>query len=70
LSHQTLGDMLGLRRETVTLHLARLRSAGALDVVGQEFLLNLGRLAEVCDGGTSGIAVLLQGDRAPTSSWP
>lgn len=57
LSHQALGDMLGLRRETVTLHLARLRVAGALDVAGHEFLLNLGRLAEVRDGGMPAAAV-------------
>ncbi|MDQ6901229.1 MAG: Crp/Fnr family transcriptional regulator [Candidatus Dormibacteraeota bacterium] len=50
LSHEALADMLGLRRETVTLHLARLRRMGALRIEGARFHLNRERLAALRDG--------------------
>ncbi|MDQ6945453.1 MAG: Crp/Fnr family transcriptional regulator [Actinomycetota bacterium] len=50
LSHQALADMLGLRRETVTLHLARLRRMGALRIDDVRFHLNRDRLAALRDG--------------------
>lgn len=50
LSHDALADLLGLRRETVTLHLARLRRMGALRVEERRFRLNVGLLEAVRDG--------------------
>ncbi|HKF75033.1 MAG TPA: Crp/Fnr family transcriptional regulator [Candidatus Dormibacteraeota bacterium] len=50
MSHEALADLLGLRRETVTLHLARLRRLGAMRVEPDRFLLNLDLLAAVRDG--------------------
>lgn len=49
LTHQTLADMLGLRRETVTLHLHRLVEMGAIQVKNGYFTLDhaaLRRLVE------------------------
>lgn len=39
LTHQRLADMLGVRRETVSLHVARLAELGALVVERDRFLL-------------------------------
>jgi CRP-like cAMP-binding protein len=50
LSHEGLADMLGLRRETVTLHLARLRRMGAVRVEGDRFRLKADALATIRDG--------------------
>lgn len=50
LSHEALADLLGLRRETVTLHLARLRRMGALRVEDRRFRLNVPLLEAVRDG--------------------
>ena len=50
LPHEGLADMLGLRRETVSLHLARLRRKGAVRVEGDRFCLNADRLAAIRDG--------------------
>ncbi|HEY7198759.1 MAG TPA: Crp/Fnr family transcriptional regulator [Candidatus Dormibacteraeota bacterium] len=50
LSHEAIADLLGLRRETVTLHLARLRRMGALRVEDHRFRLNVGLLEAVRDG--------------------
>jgi CRP/FNR family transcriptional regulator len=50
MSHEALADLLGLRRETVTLHLARLRGLGAMRVERDRFTLNLDLLAAVRDG--------------------
>lgn len=57
LSHETLADLLGLRRETVTLHLARLRRLGALRVEERHFRVRVPVLEAVRDGvlpGASG----------------
>lgn len=40
LTHQMLADMLGIRRETVTLHLRRLIEVGAIEVKGGRIRLN------------------------------
>jgi CRP-like cAMP-binding protein len=50
LSHEALADLLGLRRETVTLHLARLRRMGALRVDDRRFHLDVELLEAVRDG--------------------
>ncbi len=50
LSHEALADMLGLRRETVTLHLGRLRRIGAVRVERDRFVVDPGLLAAVRDG--------------------
>jgi CRP/FNR family transcriptional regulator len=50
LSHEALADLLGLRRETVTLHLARLRRMGALRVEDHRFHLDVQLLEAVRDG--------------------
>jgi len=39
-SHEALSDMLGLARETVTLHLGKLRRLGAVRVEGDRFVLH------------------------------
>jgi CRP/FNR family transcriptional regulator len=52
LSHEALADLLGLRRETVTLHLARLRRMGALRVDDGRFHLDVHLLEAVRDGET------------------
>jgi CRP-like cAMP-binding protein len=48
-SHEVLADLLGLRRETVTLHLVRLRRLGALSVESRRFRLNVRLLEAVRD---------------------
>lgn len=50
MSHEALADLLGLRRETVTLHLARLRRIGAMRVEPDRFTLDTDLLAAVRDG--------------------
>ncbi|HYW25136.1 MAG TPA: Crp/Fnr family transcriptional regulator [Terriglobales bacterium] len=50
LSHEALADLLGLRRETVTLHLARLRRMGALRVEERRFHLDVRLLEAIRDG--------------------
>ena len=40
MSHEALADMLGLARETVTLHLGKLRRLGAVRVEGDRFVLD------------------------------
>lgn len=50
LSHEALADMLALRRETVTLHLGRLRRRGAIRVEHHRFLLDRPRLEALRDG--------------------
>jgi CRP-like cAMP-binding protein len=50
LSHEALADLLGLRRETVTVHLARLRRMGALRVEDHRFHLQVRLLQAVRDG--------------------
>ena len=47
LTHQMLADMLGIRRETVTLHLHQLTAMGAVRVDGGHFHLNRHRLRQV-----------------------
>lgn len=49
ITHQMLADMLGVRRETVTLHLARLTADGAVWVDGRRLVLDLGVLRQVLD---------------------
>lgn len=39
-THQLLADMVGLRRETVTIEVGRLRRRGAIRVRGSKFILN------------------------------
>lgn len=39
-THQLLADMLGIRRETVTLHLHRLTKAGAVNTHGRQLIVN------------------------------
>lgn len=41
ISHESLADLIGVRRETVTLHMARLRRMGALGIEEHAFLLNV-----------------------------
>ena len=48
-SHEALGDMLGLARETVTLHLGKLRSLGAVRVEGGQFVLDRDLLTTIND---------------------
>jgi len=48
-SHEALGDMLGLARETVTLHLGRLRRLGAVRVEGDRFVIDRELLTAVND---------------------
>lgn len=49
-THQMLGDMLGVRRETVTLHLIRLTRRGIVGVVGGRFELDVDGLAALASG--------------------
>lgn len=49
ITHQMLADMLGVRRETVTLHLARLGAEGAVCVDGRRLVLDLRVLRQVLD---------------------
>lgn len=50
LTHQMLADMLGVRRETVTLHLGRLTEMGAVAVEKGRFLLDVEALKKIVDG--------------------
>lgn len=66
ITHQMLADMLGVRRETVTLHLGRLSEMGAVAVERGRFLLAVEDLRRIVDdprhrrhspsGGGSGAA--------------
>ncbi|MBO0682083.1 MAG: Crp/Fnr family transcriptional regulator [Candidatus Dormibacteraeota bacterium] len=49
-SHEALGDMLGLARETVTLHLGRLRRLGAVLVEADRFVLDRAALTTIYEG--------------------
>lgn len=49
-SHQVLADMLGLRRETVTVHLGLLRNLGAVRVAPDHLLLDRGVLEALTEG--------------------
>jgi CRP/FNR family transcriptional regulator len=49
ITHQMLADMLGVRRETVTLHLGRLTELGAVAVEKGRFLLDPGILKRIVD---------------------
>jgi CRP-like cAMP-binding protein len=53
ISHEGLADMLALRRETVTLHLGRLRRQGLVTVEGDRFVLDLPGLNSIVDGYAS-----------------
>ncbi|HET7339238.1 MAG TPA: Crp/Fnr family transcriptional regulator [Candidatus Dormibacteraeota bacterium] len=50
ITHQMLADMLGMRRETVTLHLNRLANLGVLRVVAARFEFDAGALERVARG--------------------
>ena len=50
ITHQMLADMLGVRRETVTLHLIRLTRRGIVAVSGGRFELDVAALARVAGG--------------------
>jgi CRP/FNR family cyclic AMP-dependent transcriptional regulator len=50
LTHQMLADMLGMRRETVTLHLHQLIELGAVQVETGRFRLRRERLERVIEG--------------------
>jgi CRP-like cAMP-binding protein len=52
ITHQMLADMLGVRRETVTLHLGHLTGLGAVAVEKGKFLLDVGVLKRVVDDPT------------------
>lgn len=54
LTHQMLADMLGVRRETITVHLGHLSTIGAVSVDRGHFLLDVNVLQRIVDG---------QGDR-------
>ena len=49
ITHQMLADMLGVRRETVTLHIGRLVDLGALKVEKGRFILEPGALKRIVD---------------------
>jgi CRP/FNR family cyclic AMP-dependent transcriptional regulator len=49
ITHQMLADMLGVRRETVTLHLGRLTELGAVAVERGKFILDPGILRKIVD---------------------
>src|ERR1700682_6305083 len=49
LTHQTLADMLGVRRETVTLHLHELVEMGAVELRDGHFVLNSRLLQRLLD---------------------
>lgn len=50
ITHQMLADMLGVRRETVTLHLGHLTNLGAVEVHRGRFRLNAATLRRIVDG--------------------
>lgn len=49
ITHQMLADMLGIRRETVTLHLGRIAELGALSVRRGRIQLDVSRLRRIVD---------------------
>jgi CRP/FNR family transcriptional regulator len=49
ITHQMLADMLGVRRETVTLHLGRLTELGAVAVEKGKFILDPGILRKIVE---------------------
>ena len=49
ITHQMLADMLGVRRETVTLHLGRMAELGAVSVQGGRFHLDVAVLQKIVD---------------------
>jgi hypothetical protein len=48
-----LADMLGLRRETVTLHLNALKELGALSSEGSQLRLNVDALQAIAEGSAA-----------------
>lgn len=54
ITHQMLADMLGVRRETVTLHMRQLTALGAVEVRRGRFKLNPGELRKIMQGRTDG----------------
>jgi CRP-like cAMP-binding protein len=50
ITHQMLADMLGVRRETVTLHLRQLTQMGAVATDRRRFRLNTDKLREIVRG--------------------
>lgn len=55
-THQTLSEMMGLRRETVTLQLGALRRRGAVEVLPRVLRLHLGRLGAIAEGSSPHVA--------------
>ncbi len=51
-SHQVLADMLGLRRETITLTIGLLRNAGAVRVERDHLVLQRQTLERICNGSS------------------
>ena len=49
ITHQMLADMLGVRRETITLHLGHLAELGAVSVDKGRFLIKVAVLKEIID---------------------
>lgn len=64
-SHEGLADMLALRRETVTLHLGRLRRLGLVRVENDRFLLDVDGLNAIVEGLPARMAA-----RPPRSTAP
>lgn len=56
LTHQMLADMLGVRRETVTLHLGQLMEMGAVSVENGRFLLDVEALKRIVEDAPRGRA--------------
>jgi CRP-like cAMP-binding protein len=54
LTHQMLADMLGVRRETVTIHLGRLTELGAVSVEKGRFLVDVEMLQKIVDDPHNG----------------
>ena len=54
ITHQMLADMLGVRRETVTLHMRQLTAAGAVEVHRGRFKLKPAELRKIVRGGADG----------------
>ena len=47
ITHQLLADMLGIRRETVTLHLHHLAEMGGVQMHGRQLIVNRGQLEPI-----------------------
>lgn len=61
-THQVLADMVGLRRETVTIEMGRLRQTGAIRVAGSTLVLNQELLTNVVENEIPRrISALLEG---------